>query len=236
MFNRRSARRAAGVIGATAGAALLLAPAAQAHVTATPTETAAGSYTVVTLATGHGCDGSPTTGLDIKMPEGVYSVAPEVHPGWKVKKVMAVLDAPVDDGHGGQYTERVDRVVYSADEPLADGYRFATELSLQIPADAEVGSTLEFPTVQTCTKGETAWIEPTPAGGEEPELPAPAFVVAAATDGGHGAGAEADESQKSASSTSDSSDGSGPLVWVGVVAGLLGLLLGGAALLRSRRS
>ena len=48
-------------------------------------------------------------------------------------------------------------VVYTANTPLPDGQRDTFELSFQVP-DAE-GETLAFPTIQTCEKGETGWIE-----------------------------------------------------------------------------
>lgn len=232
-----------GAAAAVAGLATLgLATTASAHVTATPSTTAAGAYTVVDLAFGHGCEGSPTERLDIKIPDGVYSVAPEVKSGWEVKKVMEQLDEPVDDGHGGQYTERVARVVYTADEPVDDGYYFSTALSLKLP-DAEEGTRVEFPTVQGCTKGETAWIESTPESGEEPELPAPSFVLTAA-EGGHGADDAAAEpadpeaaDPEAETEPAEADDSTASVVGgVGAVAGVLGLLLGGIAFARTRKS
>ena len=60
-----------GVIGATMAAALALGAApAFAHVTVSPSVATAGSYTVLTVSVPHGCDGSPTTKVSIKIPDG----------------------------------------------------------------------------------------------------------------------------------------------------------------------
>ena len=68
----------------TAGVALALAAplAASAHVSVTPSDTAAGSYTVLSFAVGHGCDGSPTTKLSFDIPEEIVAVTPTVSPNW----------------------------------------------------------------------------------------------------------------------------------------------------------
>ena len=84
------------VLGAIAiGAGALLAVgaplAASAHVSVTPTSTAAGSYTVLSFAVGHGCDGSPTTSLSFEIPEEINAVTPTVNPNWTIDKQMAPL-------------------------------------------------------------------------------------------------------------------------------------------------
>ena len=63
---------------------------------------------------------------------------------------------------------------------MPDGYRDAFELSLQLP-EAE-GTTLVFPTIQTCEEGESAWIEVPEDGqsADDLELPAPSVTITAA--------------------------------------------------------
>jgi len=232
---------------ATAAIALSLAAPASAHVTATPSTAAAGAYTVVTFSVGHGCEGSPTTKIEIQVPESVLSVTPSRNPFYDVEKTIEKLDEPVADAHGNEVTERTASIVYTASTPLPDGERDAFELSFQLP-DAE-GETLSFPTIQTCEKGETGWTE-VPADGqdaEELESPAPAFEIVAAEAGGHDddAAAEpaaddaagADDTDASAdASADDAGDSSSALGWAGLVAGLLGLAAGGLALARTRSS
>ena len=230
---------------ATAAIALSLVAPASAHVTATPSTAAAGAYTVVTFSVGHGCEGSPTTKIEIQVPESVLSVTPSRNPFYDVEKTIEKLDEPVADAHGNEVTERTASIVYTASTPLPDGERDAFELSFQLP-DAE-GETLSFPTIQTCQKGETGWTE-VPADGqdaEELENPAPAFEVVAAEAGGHDDDAaaepaaddatEADDTDASAdASADDAGDSSSALGWAGLVAGLLGLAAGGLALARTR--
>ena len=143
----RAAVVAAGVGALTLGGAL----AANAHVSVIPDTTAAGSYALLTFGVPHGCDGSSTTKVAIKIPEQVNAVTPTVNPNWDVQKVMVPLNPAVTDSHGNQITERVDQVVYTAKTPLPDGYRDAFVLSLKVPDVA--GQTLSFPTIQTCEVG-----------------------------------------------------------------------------------
>ena len=153
---------------------------ASAHISADPTETAAGSSTVITFALPHGCDGSATTAVRIDIPEGIAAVTPTAKPDWTVAE-------------GEPAGARARTVVYTAGTPLADGLRDTFALSLKLPADA-AGSTLEFPVLQTCETGETNWNETTVEGEEEPAHPAPAITVtdAAGAEHGHDAAAGGD--------------------------------------------
>jgi uncharacterized protein YcnI len=239
----RTFARLAALPVATATIALSLVAPASAHVTATPSTAAAGAYTVVTFSVGHGCEGSPTTKIEIQVPESVLSVAPTRNPFYEVEKTIEQLDEPVADAHGNEVTERVASIVYTADTPLPEGQRDTFELSFQVP-DAE-GEMLTFPTVQTCEEGETGWVE-VPADGQdadELESPAPGFEVTAAGAGGHGDDASAEpaadepaEESTDETVAADAGDTSPALGWIGLVAGLLGLAAGGLALARTRSS
>jgi uncharacterized protein YcnI len=232
-----------GAVPAALAALTLSAAPASAHVSGTPTETAAGAYTVLTMSVPHGCDGSPTTRIEIQLPESVLSVTPTRNPLYDVETTTEQLDEPVADAHGNEVTERTGTVVYTAREPLPEGQRDTFELSFQVPDAA--GETLVFPTVQTCERGETGWIEVPEEGqdAEELEYPAPAFeITEASADGGHGAtdGGDADQDAEEAEASEEtqeaSTDGSGMLGWAALVLGALGLLAGGTALARSRTS
>jgi len=193
-----------------AGLLALSAPlAASAHVEVEPSSTSAGSYSLLTFSVGHGCDGSATTAITIDIPESITSVTPTVNPGWTAGKVSVDLATPIEDGEGDAITSRVGQVSYTADTPLADGYRTTFALSLQIPADA-VGETLSFPVLQTCEVGSTSWSDATVAGEAEPAHPAPSLTVTeASAESGHGHGAAdaateaADEDASAASAASD---------------------------------
>lgn len=232
LSTRRVAQGGAAI--ALAGGLILAGGAsASAHVTVTPTTTDAGSYTVLNFSVPHGCDGSATTKVAIKIPEDIVSVTPTVNSGWNVEKTMLKLDEPVDNGHGGQYTERVDQVIYTAKTPLPDDLRDTFELSLQLPD--KPGETLVFPSVQTCEEGETAWIQTAAKGEDEPEHPAPAFELTAAGSDGHDSGSDVDDAKAASDESTDQAGGSSTVGWIGVVLGALGLGVGGVALARSGR-
>lgn len=240
----RSCTRTAVVAAGVAVLSVTGALAADAHVSVSADTTAAGSYALLTFGVPHGCDGSATTRIAIKIPDQILSVTPTVNPNWDVQKVTAAVTPPVTDSHGNQITERVDQVVYTARTPLPADLRDALVLSAKIPDAA--GQTLSFPIIQTCEVGETAWIEQEVAGQPEPAHPAPTIEVTAATGDGHGAAtATAEPAVGSAAPTSNAqvttaaatgpeSSGTG-LAIAGLVAGLLGIVVGGIALVRTRR-
>lgn len=252
MSHRRTLPRllaGAGVAGVAGAAVLGFAGPAAAHVTITPTDTAAGSYTVLTFSNGHGCDGSPTTAITISVPEGINSVTPTRNPFYRVEVQTEALAAPITDAHGNQVTERDAVVVYTAKKALPDGQRDAFELSLQLP-DAP-GETLAFPVIQTCEQGETAWTETAASGqdAEDLEHPAPTVTITeAVADDGHAASPAADAEETAADGGAEpageadtqaaggSQDSGGDTMGaIGLGAGVLGLIAGGAALLQVRR-
>ena len=239
------------VLPAAGVLALAVAGPASAHVTVTPSTTAAGAYAVLTFSVPHGCDGSATTKLSIKLPDDVIEATPTRNAFYDVEKVTAKLDTPITAEDGDEITEKVDQIVYTAKTPLPDGERDVFEVQLQIPED-DAGKTLTFPAIQSCEQGETAWTEVPADGADEDsvEHPAPAFEVtdAADTDGhGHqmddssaspaaeGAAASGETTTAAVSAAADSDDDGGNTLGIlGLVAGLLGLALGGLALARTR--
>ncbi|GAA4803645.1 YcnI family protein [Nocardioides caeni] len=241
-------RRTALPIAATTaalGIVALSAGAASAHVTVTPSTTAAGSYAVLTFSVGHGCEGSPTTKLAIQLPEEIPAVTPTINPGWTIEKVVEKLDEPVQDAHGNELTERVSQVVYTAKTPLEDGYRDTVALQVQLPDAA--GKTLAFPVVQSCVEGQTGWTELAAEGQDAEELasPAPVLTITEASADGHGhsddtddaegSDASGDESGDADAAAEDNDDSAQGLAIGGLVAGIGGLALGGVALARSGR-
>jgi uncharacterized protein YcnI len=217
------------VAGLAGGALLALAMplAASAHVTVTPSGTAAGSSTVLTFAFSHGCDDSPTTALTFDIPESIATVSPTLHPNWTIEKIA--------DG------DRTAQVVYTAITPVEDGYRDTIELSMRLPEDA-AGETLAFPVLQTCDEGETAWSELSEDGEDEPEHPAPAILVTAAAGDapGHGVASDGEASTGSAghetttvsdaAATAGSEDVIARVLGIGaLVVGVVGIVLALAA-------
>ena len=222
-----------------AGVLAVTSPAA-AHVVPSETEGAAGSFLTFALRVGHGCDEGNTTKVEVQIPDGIYTATAQVVPGWEISKTSEALPEPVDDGHGGQYTER-DATVTWEGGPLAHDQLEEFGLSVKLPDTP--GETIYFPTIQTCDNGQSNdWIEIPEEGEEEPESPAPAIAVTEAAGDGHGAEAEEEEPEAEAAATDvapaadDEDDGVDGLAVAGLVAGLAGLGLGGAAFLRTRRT
>ncbi len=232
----RTTARVTGLSALVLGAGALLAGPASAHVTISPSEGHAGEYAVATVSVPHGCDGSATTKVTIKVPDEVIEVTPTRNALWDVTKTMTKLATPITAEDGDQITEKVGTVVYTAKTPLPDGYRDAFELSFQVPDAA--GKTLLFPTIQQCEKGQTAWIEEAADGAAEPDHPAPAFTVLAAdASAGHHAENAAATSGDSAEESEESDDdaASKGLAYAGLAVGALGLLTAVVALAKGRR-
>ena len=229
-FLRRSLTTAAATGGA---AALLLAGAggAAAHVGVTPDKTDANSYALLTFGIPHGCEESGTTKVAITLPAELNDAQPTVNPNWTVEKVTEQLPGPKQLADGSSITKRTSQIVYTAKQPLPHELRDAA------------GTTLYFPTLQTCETGQTDWSQ-VAKDGEDPhslEAPAPSFTVTAAAGSGHGAPASTQhaaghgtEGTEQAAAVTDS--GAGARSWAGLAAGVGGLVLGGMALARSSRS
>ncbi|WP_430647349.1 YcnI family protein [Agromyces sp. GXS1127] len=226
----RTTAAAATALGAGTLLALAAPVAAQAHVNVTPSSTEAGSYAVLEFASGHGCDGSPTTSYTVEIPESILSVTPTLKSGWAVEKVMVELDEPVEGAHGDVVAERVGQVVYTAETPQPDGYRETFQVQVLLPEDA-AGERLEFPVLQSCVEGENDWSE-SAADGAEPEMPAPAIEVTETTGDAHGH-AEAEESTDEHAETHEAEETAateGSVDVVGRVLGITGLAVGAAGL------
>lgn len=232
-FLRRTLTSAA----ATGGAAALLLTAAggaAAHVGVTPDKTSANSYALLTFGIPHGCEESSTTKVTITLPAELNDAQPTVNPNWTVEKVTEQLAEPKKLADGSSITKRTSQIVYTAKEPLPHELRDALVLSVKLPDTA--GTTLHFPTLQSCKTGQTDWSQ-IAKDGEDPhslEAPAPSITVTAAESTGHGDAAAmhstADNTEQAAA-VSDS--GADARSWAGLAAGIGGLVLGGVALLRN---
>lgn len=158
--------------GAAAGmAAALVAGPALAHVTLQPSEAVAGNYFQTALSVPHGCDGSGTVAVRIKIPDGVLSVKPQFKPGWTVEIKTRKIEGEQPKLHGKTITETVDEVSWRGG-PLPDSLYDTFGLVMKLPDAA--GKTLYFPVVQECEKGVHRWIELPAAGQANDGLKEPA--------------------------------------------------------------
>ncbi|MEY5097961.1 MAG: hypothetical protein RJA36_680 [Pseudomonadota bacterium] len=161
---------AAALLGAS-----LSAPAL-AHVVLAEPSAVAGSHYKAVLRVGHGCDGSPTTGLRVSVPAGFEGARPQPKPGWNVTTRKARLAQPYSS-HGKTVSEDVVEIQWSAasrESALPDGqfdeFAFTTRLPDRAgPAWVKV--------LQTCEKGQIDWSELPAAGSSTKGLKSPAALL-----------------------------------------------------------
>lgn len=165
------------VLGAATATILgLCCNTAIAHVTLEAQQAVAGSYYKAVVRVPHGCDGTPTIKVRVRIADGITSVKPQPKPGWKVTAVKGKLETPSADGHGNKITEAVREVVWSGGRLPDDNY---DEFVMQVKLPETPNSVLHFPVVQECVKGLHRWIEVPVAGktsGDYKE-PAPALKL-----------------------------------------------------------
>lgn len=169
------------IVGA-AIASLVVIGTAAAHIGTTPSKAPAGQTSVIGFTVGHGCEGSPTRSVTIRLPAGITSAKPRPKQGWTIQIKRGRLPQPVKDFDGNTVRTGVLEVTWAGGN-LPDAYYDTFELRLGLPNAP--GRTLYFPTVQRCAKGVHRWIAIPRKGQPEPEEPAPAVTLVRSS-GDHG--------------------------------------------------
>jgi uncharacterized protein YcnI len=226
---------------ALAAALALLAPAAaQAHVSVHPNEVPTGSFATLDIRVPNELEGASTIKLAVQVPPGFLDISTEYMPGWTAKMLTGKLAKPVQTDDG-EVTEQVREIVWTGDGKqgtIPPGQFVDFPISTEVPGTQ--GQELTFKVLQYYDNGEVVrWI-----GGPSSEEPAPRIDVTAP--GGvlqDVAGSEtAPPSSRATAAQGDEATGSsssgGASKGLGIAAlifGALGLLAGGAALLRARR-
>lgn len=155
-------------------AALLLAPAASAHVTVNPDEAAAGSFARFAVRVPNERPNAATVEVRMRLPEGLFFVSFQPKPGWRRTIRMEELAQPAEV-FGEEITERVAEVTWTGGR-IEPGEFDEFGLSARVPE--EEGAELVFPSTQRYSNGEVVrWIGP--ADSEEP---APRVRVTAAAE------------------------------------------------------
>ena len=203
-------------------ASLVLAGSASAHVTVSSQDAAPGGYGKITFRVPNESDSASTVALRIQVPPeaAMASLRTQPVPGWTAILTTSDLEEPLQV-HGEEIRSYVSVVEFRADNGggIAPGefQEFALSGGPFPEADA-----VSFPAVQRYSDGsESAWIEPSVEGQEEPERPAPVLALAAA------AGTEGPESE----SAGAEEDGQGHAAAVADSPGGLALFLAILALL-----
>ncbi|GGK16057.1 hypothetical protein GCM10010124_05830 [Pilimelia terevasa] len=219
---------------ASAGAVLLAGGPALAHVTVSADKPVQGGFARVGVRVPNESATARTVKLEVTLPtdQPIASVATQPVPGWTAAAVKGAPAKPVNS-HGREIKEVVTKITWTAVGAggVAPGefQEFPVSMGPLPHADQ-----LVFKAVQTYSDGTVArWIQESAAGAEEPENPAPVLRLAAAAEGDeHGDGAAKKDDH-------DKSSGSGAALGFGIAGlalGIVGAVLGGLALARTRRS
>lgn len=152
-------------------AALVVTPAAAAHVTLNPDAAPAESFTRFAIRVPTERD-NPTVSVTVQLPVGLTFVSFQPKPGWRRTVKMAKLEPPIEV-FGERITERVAEVTWTGGS-IGPGEFDEFGMSARMPSTA--GRELVFPSIQTYSNGEVVrWIGPPDA-----DEPAPRVKVEAA--------------------------------------------------------
>lgn len=228
---------------ASAAAALLLVPAAHAHVTLQPDQAAAGGFTRLDVRVPNEQDGASTVKVQVQLPDGFAFVSYEPVPGWKVDVKRTKPATPITTPFG-EFDEQVSEITWTGDGTtgaIPPGAFQDFGLSLMVPG--KEGDALTFKAVQTYSNGDVVrWIEAAPADGSEAEHPAPIVMVTAAAAEGHHAAATAAPAEPAAAApaaapaASEHGDDSQTLALVALIAAILGLAVGAVGVATARKA
>lgn len=147
---------------------------AVAHVTLEQRQAQIGASYKAVLRVPHGCDGSATIALRVRIPEGVIDVKPMPKPGWTITLVKGVYATP-HSLYRAQVSEGVTEIDWSGGK-LPDEFYDEFVFQSFLASDLQAGQTLYFPVVQECEKGVHRWIEIPTQGSDLPE-PAPGLKL-----------------------------------------------------------
>jgi uncharacterized protein YcnI len=159
----------------------ILVSNAWAHVTLDPKAAPQGSYAKLVFRVPHGCDSAATIGITVLIPEGVVSVKPQVHPGWKISLQKRKLSKPTQI-NGTDITESVSEVSWTGG-PLPDEYMDEFGLSVKLPEKSD--APLAFPVIQKCKDKTVRWDMIAKAGQDPHSLSSPAPLLQLTPGGDH---------------------------------------------------
>jgi uncharacterized protein YcnI len=136
---------------------LLCIGTAFAHVTLETRQAPAGGSYKAVLRVPHGCDGSATTAIRVRIPSGIVAVKPMPKPGWKLDITKGTY-AEAATLRGAKMSEGVTELAWSGGK-LPDAYYDEFVFTGSLADELEPGQTVYFPVVQECEKGIHRWIE-----------------------------------------------------------------------------
>jgi len=152
-----------------------------AHVALENEQAPVGSQYKAVLQVLHGCNGSATTTIRVRIPDGIVAVRPMPKAGWRLDVVSGKYAKPHTVGHA-QVSEGITEVAWSGGN-LPDAFYDEFVFMATVAGDLQEGQMIYFPVVQQCERGVHRWIDiPTgsaPAGGhgEGGAQPAPGLKL-----------------------------------------------------------
>ena len=149
--------------------ALSYLTAASAHVDVEPRQAPIGGSFKGAFRLSHGCDGSATLKMRMRIPPGFLNVRPMAKPGWKIDVTNGKYPKSFDL-RGVKIEEGVTDVAWS-DGNLPDAQFDEFVILGYLSGDLKAGTSMYFPIIQECEKGVHRWIE-IPSGPKEPPEPA----------------------------------------------------------------
>ncbi|WEX75864.1 DUF1775 domain-containing protein [Sinorhizobium numidicum] len=167
----------------TAGLALSAVAIAHAHATFETDSAPAETTFKAVLQIPHGCDGRPTTEVQVTLPEGFVFAKPQPKPGWELEIIKGDYEKTYDD-HGTNVSSGPVEIRWKGGNLPDEHYdTFAVRGKLSGFAKETV---LAFPTTQLCgSEGSVVW-DQLPAEGQSAhdlERPAPTVTVTLASGG-----------------------------------------------------
>ena len=205
------------------GAGLLWAGQASAHVTVTaPGVSPGASDATIIVRVPTESDTASTTGLKLQLPTDHPLAGVLVAPmdGWTatVKNTKLATPLKTDDGDITEVVSEVDWQASTGGGIKPGFFGQFTIIAGKLPDDV---NSLTFKAIQSYSDGSSvSWIEQAaPGSSAEPEHPAPVLQLAAAS-----------SSDAPVGHSSSSSSGSSASATAGIVLGIIGIVLGGGAL------
>jgi uncharacterized protein YcnI len=171
---------------ALAGSALSLGfvSAASAHVTVHSVDAVQGGHAELSFQVPTESDTASTVKLAVAFPTDtpIASVSVLPHPGWAYKVTKTTLPQPVPDGEGGQLSQVVGQIEWTAtgkDSAVKPGeYEVFRVAAGPLPKTAQ----LVFKVVQSYDDNTVVrWIDVPAAGSPAPEHPAPVLTLPASS-------------------------------------------------------
>lgn len=136
------ARRWARALALAAGASCLMASQALAHVSFVKRRAPVGTLIETALRVPHGCDGSPTLRVRMRLPAAVASVRAREKAGWSASLRVQ-----------GEARE----IAWSGLLPAGQAGEFP--VTIELAPSVKAGDVLFFPVVQECERGVSRWID-----------------------------------------------------------------------------